>query len=108
MEKCQYKLTRLESRFGLEGSVVSRGQRTYSPSPVASQCAASGPSSATARASYSATTSGVRVSVQRPFVPLFIKTWAPASQKAPPRGTLFLALRFIQSKEQYSRVSSQR
>ena len=66
---------------------------------MASHRAHSGPSFVTARRSYSATSSGVRVSAQRPFVPRFIKTWAPASQKAPPKGTLLAAWRFIQSKE---------
>lgn len=48
------------------------------------------------------------MSVQRPFTPLCRKTSAPASQKARPRGTLFVAFFFIQSNEQYSTISSQR
>ena len=37
-----------------------------------------------------------------------MNTWAPASQKAPPSGTLFVAFCFIHSKEQYSRIASHR
>jgi hypothetical protein len=58
-------------------------QTDSSPSPVASHRAHSVPNSCTTHSSYSATSSGVRVSAQRPLVPLLIKIWAPASQKAP-------------------------
>ena len=50
----------------------------------------------------------VSVSRQRPFTPLLMKTSAPASQNAPPSGTLLVAFFFIQSNEQCSRIASQR
>jgi hypothetical protein len=67
----QYTLTLLEDALSRAGQVenASIPGAQVSPSPVASQRAHSGPSSRTARASYSATSAGVRVSAQRPFTP---------------------------------------
>ena len=66
-------------------SVEGYASQSSNPSPVAIHRAHSGPSSSRARVSYSDTSSGVSVSIHRPLTPLLMNTWAPASQKAPPK-----------------------
>src|SRR5689334_15044133 len=76
------------------------------PSPVASQQAQSGPSSASALASYSADSAAVNVSRHRPLVPLFIKVFTPPTHSAPRKGTIFSPCSRIHSKVQCSTMTS--